>query len=130
MDTLTGVSLAEFQDILHGAGFETELVHEEADLAVLRTSARHLAFIVVLQGEVVAGRYGSAQCIVGFNDLLLPDQVNEWNKSRRFTRVYAMDDGSPFIEMDFLTIGITPQTIQSYLGLWLMSLHDFSEMFG
>lgn len=126
---MNGITIAEFQTVLSGAGFLSELVHEEEGLAVLRVSVRHLVFITVLQGEVSKGHFGSVQCLIGFHDEFSIAQANEWNQSRRFTRVYIMEDGGPMLEMDFLTVGITAQTVQAYLGLWLMSLHEFGEMF-
>ena len=130
MGPFNGVTIPEIQTILSGAGFKAETVHEETGLVVLQVSIRQLKFILILQGEVSRGRFGSAQCVIGFRDHFRIDQANRWNKERRFARVYVDDEDNPMIEMDFLLVGVTADTVHAYLGLWLMSLHEFGEMFG
>lgn len=74
---------------------------------------------------------GSIQFSTGFNlDAPMdPAKVNDWNRRKRFAKVYLDDEGDPYIDMDvnLWGKGIGDDTFDDTLDIWRMLLSDFRK---
>ncbi|WJS84916.1 YbjN domain-containing protein [Paracoccus sp. TOH] len=73
----------------------------------------------------------SIQFSAGF-DLDAPmttEQVNQWNRDKRFGKVYLDETGDPFVEMDIGLAGegIGRKNFEDALDTWRIVLSDFRE---
>jgi len=61
-----------------------------------------------------------AQLYVGFADTTVSfGQMNQWNKTHRFTRAYADDESNPVLESDLdFAGGVTDETIKAWIQLY------------
>lgn len=73
----------------------------------------------------------SMQFSAGFDlDQPMPvEQVNQWNRDRRFGKVYLDDDGDPFVEMDIGLAGdgIGRKNFKDALDTWRIVLSEFRD---
>ena len=73
----------------------------------------------------------SMQFSAGFDlDQPMPvDRVNQWNRDRRFGRVYLDETGDPFVEMDIGLAGdgIGRQNFNEALETWRLVLSEFRD---
>lgn len=71
----------------------------------------------------------SLQFYMGFNDAkdTTLDQLNEWNRTKRFGRAYRDEEGDPVMEMDVDTDqgGISPALFAEYLKTWSSLMEQF-----
>lgn len=68
----------------------------------------------------------------GFLDAKVPiEQINEWNRTKRFGRAYLDPDGDAVIEMDVnLQAGVSSDNISATFNLWRLMLVQFSQFVG
>ncbi len=68
---------------------------------------------------------------VGFLIKPTSDIINQWNKSKRFTRAYLDDEGDAIIEMDIiLKGGISEANLSEIFSYWRLSLAGFIKHIG
>ncbi len=73
----------------------------------------------------------SAQLFAGFSSsrAMSPVIINEWNRSKRFSRSYIDREGDPILESDIdLEGGVTEQAIVTWIQTFAISLKAFNGM--
>lgn len=70
----------------------------------------------------------SMQLMIGFSGIRVTlNRINEWNKTKRFTRAYLDKDNDPVLEADLdFRGGVTIESIARFLGLFAASANAFS----
>ena len=59
------------------------------------------------------------------------DKINEWNRSKRFSRAYLDADGDAVVEMDLnLRGGVTRDNIEANFSNWRLILDQFTAHIG
>lgn len=60
--------------------------------------------------------------------LTSPSKMNEWNKSKRFSRAYSDDDSNPSIESDLdFAGGVSDETIKAWIKLYRSGVTQFAN---
>lgn len=69
------------------------------------------------------------QLYAGFRDRKITlSRINEWNKSKRFSRAYLDKQNDPVIEADIeLTGGVTQKNIKEWIKTFLVSVNAFQK---
>lgn len=103
--TTTAEQLAAF---MKGEGYSVE-VDPDGDLAWKLDGYKSVIF--------VADDNASLLFYAAFNDgNATLEKVNNWNKTRKYSRSYIDNDGDPCLELDLdLVGGVTPDRIRDYL---------------
>ncbi|MEZ4432641.1 MAG: YbjN domain-containing protein [bacterium] len=76
-------------------------------------------------------RETSAWLLAGFtaDGRVLPGRINEWNRTKRFSRAYLDGEGDPIIESDIdLEGGITQKAMVAWIRTFAVSLAAFNRM--
>lgn len=70
----------------------------------------------------------SISCLFGFNDITPSlEQINAWNRAKRFSTSYLNDKGHPFLELDLeLDKGVTIGRIKDFLKTCRVSISKWS----
>ncbi|GHA12983.1 hypothetical protein GCM10007989_04420 [Devosia pacifica] len=59
------------------------------------------------------------------------ETVNDWNRSKRFSRAYIGEDGTPNVEMDLdLAVPVSVEYMRSVFDLWQLVSTQFAEHIG
>jgi len=123
---LSSISANELKVILNGLGFVPELATDKEGDPVLKVSlgGRVATFrsVFVFYEKVSNGRYRDIQLHSAFKrsarmtEAQLTVKVNEFNRRKRFIRLYVDRDGDPAIESDFtLEGGVSEECIKVFL---------------
>ena len=74
-------------------------------------------------------RCESIQFTAGFSGTgMTPARVADWNRTKRFGRVYLDRDNDPWVEMDIeVTHGVTTEALASNLNRWKLVLRTFRD---
>ncbi|SEQ43456.1 Putative sensory transduction regulator [Devosia sp. YR412] len=68
---------------------------------------------------------------VGFQIQPGLDDINAWNRDKRFSRAYLDERGDAVVEMDLdLVQGVTPNYLSSQLALWEQVVAEFAMYIG
>jgi len=77
--------------------------------------------------EKAGDRYKSVQFFAGFADKIPLEKVNEWSQKKRYSRVYANDEGHARIEYDLpLAGGVRKEYIVEAIGRWRRLMLSFT----
>lgn len=70
----------------------------------------------------------SISCLFGYNDITPTlEQINAWNRTKRFSTSYLNDRGHPFLELDLeLDKGVTVGRIKDFLKTCRVSIAKWS----
>jgi hypothetical protein len=120
---LEGSGLAQ---ILETLGFADVEVDEDGDLLLTMGGVRVLALLGSYGGEFLL-------LIAGFSEVsLTAEQVNDWNREYRFSKVYLDAEGDPVIEAELdLAGGVTLARVEDFLQTFAGgSLPRFVELLG
>ncbi len=114
---MSQVTDTQMQKILRGMGFE---------LTVMKANRYRFqldGYTVVLfnEGE-------NMQLYAGFKNKASLQQINEWNKTKRFSRAYIDDEGDAVIEADLdFAGGVTKETIEEFIKTFRGSVQLFTQ---
>jgi Putative bacterial sensory transduction regulator len=57
--------------------------------------------------------------------------VNEWNRTRRWTKAFADKDGDPILSMDIPTLdGLPRDTLDELFSFWSKEIKEYSDYIG
>jgi len=114
---ITTLSPKAAEQILKGMGFEVEQPKEGVFVFPL---AGYKALLFLSKNRT------SLQLYAGFKKKASVAKVNEWNKSKRFSRAYIDDEGDPVIESDLdLEGGSTVGAIQEFIRTFRLSVDAY-----
>lgn len=111
-ETITGAQLLA---LMRGEGYAVEL-DEDGDIVWKIEGVR--VFVLVAQDKT------SLQFRAAFRDSNADlDKVNEWNKTKRYSRTYLDDEGDPILVLDFdLAGGVTTARLLDFIKTCHVSL--------
>lgn len=115
---MSQVTDTQMQKILRGMGF---------DVTVMKANRYRFqldGYTVVLfnEGE-------NMQLYAGFKNKASLQQINEWNKSKRFSRAYVDDEGDAVIEADLdFAGGVTKDAIEEFIKTFRGSIQLFTQV--
>lgn len=117
---LTTATLDEYAEAINDAGFK-----------ILGRSDRFIQFDMGGFRVQLFPRESSAWLLAGFSaeGQGLPDRINEWNRTKRFSRAYLDREGDPIIESDIdLEGGVTREAMVAWVRTFAVSLSAFNRM--
>jgi hypothetical protein len=139
---LQGLSLERFRRILHSQGYETipfEGTKREnaAIISVKHKTAPSPSFAAGVVGPLGDGTtYLTGFFLIGFVQTRSLDYINKLNRNPqvvRFMRVFTRrdDKGRDIVqvEMDFVAVGLSDESIVAQLECWMVWLHDLGREF-
>jgi hypothetical protein len=120
-------------DLLHSAGFTTEVTRSDNGAAEIKVDDGEIRFWIFFQ----ACSKGPDTCeVITFSsgyDLNWPnleDVVNAWNQSR-YTKAYIDDENDPFIEFSINMLhGVTRENFVDTLGWFMLEVEEFENLIG
>lgn len=105
----TTISGAELASVFQQAGFRATLSADSVGDPMIESSAQGVNFRVIFYGcdSSEPKRCDSLMFRVGFNKggTLRYEQINQWNRSRRYGMAYLDDEMDPWLEMNVLISG-------------------------
>lgn len=117
---LTTATLDVYAEAINDAGFK-----------ILGRSDRFIQFDMSGFRVQLFPRESSAWLLAGFSadGRALPEQINEWNRTKRFSRAYLDREGDPIIESDIdLEGGVTRDAMVAWIRTFNISLSAFNRM--
>lgn len=103
----------------------------DAGFAIIGRTERFIQFDMGGFRVQLFPRDTSAWLLAGFtaDGRVLPARINEWNRTKRFSRAYLDADGDPIIESDIdLEGGITHPAMIAWIRTFAVSLAAFNRM--
>lgn len=105
-EVIQQVNITQLVEIMKKEGYSVELDDENI---LWKIDGSNCLVLTYDDGKAI-------QFYVGFMDVKTSmNDLNEWNKSKRFSRTYLDDDGDPCLELDLDLAG----------GVTLARMHDF-----
>ncbi|HXE58446.1 MAG TPA: YbjN domain-containing protein [Gemmatimonadales bacterium] len=106
--TVTEISTEQLQKLLEGMGYEVEEPKEDV-----------LRFGIEGHSALIINKKTNIQFYSFFKKKADVQKMNEWNRAKRFSRVYIDGDGDPVIEWDLdleggTTLGAVKESIRTY----------------
>ncbi len=118
---VTAANPESVKSALQDAGYKAELKKEEDGDPYIESRFSGVKTIIIFFGCSEGKNCTTVQFYSGFSEAKnAQDKMNEWNKTRRFTRAYIDKDGDPVLEMDIDldTGGISQNLFKEYLSTW------------
>lgn len=111
------VSLEQMQAIMKSEGYTWTL-----------TEKHDILWKIDGYNVVILVMDSSLSCLFGYNDITPSlEQINAWNRSKRFSTSYLNEKGHPFLELDLeLDRGVTVGRIKDYLKTCRVSISKWS----
>lgn len=112
---------AQLAEIFREQGFSADVDKLPSGKPMVRFLVEGMKCGVYFYGEVDGkpGHFNSLQFAAGFRDKISIDKANQWNKERRFVKIYADGDGDLSLDMDVdLEGGVTRKFIADKIRLW------------
>lgn len=134
-DTLRASDPTSFTDFFFEAGYASQLGEDGVGDPYIEFRYKDAVLPLWFYDCVDNSACQSVQFYYAYTlDEPLPlEMLNEWNgEERRFTRAYAIEDGTLRLEMDVFTgqDGISAADFESLLTLWLDRLSEFETFIG
>ncbi len=119
--TRNRISRDERIELVRGEGFGT-IETRDGTTFTTRMEGYKVAFFVLTDGESVQAYFGRS----GTSARLA--NINDWNKSKRYSRAYLDDDGDPVLELDLdLAGGVTADRVRDFIRTVKISVARFSS---
>ena len=128
-----GVTAQEVAASLKVKGFQAEITTDKDGDPLVKSIYEGTKFSVYFYECSAKQRCKSIQYATGFSmDGGIPTaKVAEWNRKKRFGRVYRDDESDPWIEMDMdLEHGGTTEALTNNLDRWLLVIREFRKFMG
>ncbi len=91
----------------------------------------HNTYVFKLSGYniLLIARDSDIQLVTSFSGIRVTlSRINEWNKTKRFTRAYLDKDNDPVLEADLdFKGGVTMQSIGRFVGIFAASVDIFAR---
>jgi hypothetical protein len=117
----TRITRDEMMSLVRDEGFGSVETRDDKTFTT-KMEGYKVAFFILSDGESVQayfGRTGTGARLAG---------INEWNKTKRYSRAYLDDDGDPVLELDLdLAGGVTAERIKDYIRTVKLSVARFSS---
>lgn len=121
-DSITG---SEMEGVLKDLGFGSELTTDSRGDPLIKFHVEGFRSLILFY-KLEAGRARSVQFFAGFSTKPPAQQVNEWNRQKRFGRAYLDKDGDVCLEMDTdLEGGVRREHVAEAVRTWRALLVAF-----
>ena len=119
-EVLTTVSDTRIESILGGMGFDYTKVKD----GTYKFELNGYKVLLILENSNT-----DAQLYFALGDVQTTmAKMNEWNKSKRFSRAYMDNDGNPALESDInFDGGVTEENIKTFVKLYRTLMKSFVE---
>ena len=127
-----GVTVQEVARSLQVKGFMTDITTDKDGDPLIKSMLEGAKFSVYFY-ECGKPRCKSIQFAAGFvmKGTMQASQVADWNRTKRFGRVYLDRESDPWIEMDMdLEHGATTEAMANNLARWMLVLSEFRKYIG
>ena len=120
-ETISEVSPDQIIQLFKEEGFTAELATLSSGKPFIRFKVEgfNSAIYFYSEKEDKSGFYRSIQFSAGFRDKLSLDKANQWNRERRFVKVYVDTDGDLSFDQDIsLDGGVSKKFLLERIGDW------------
>nr|WP_309502531.1 YbjN domain-containing protein [uncultured Roseovarius sp.] len=120
----------QIASMLQEAGYRAQMDVASDDTPMIRSTAERINFVIFFFGCEQEQGCNSIQYSAGFDmaDGLSVSKMNEWNRTKRFGKVYLDAENDPFIQMDVnLNFGVSDKNFMDSFDYWLLVLELFDE---
>lgn len=127
-----GLGPAEVAKWLTDNGFEAEVAKNDKGESYIKTGAEGMTFEILFY-DCKPERCQSMELLIGFelDKPITADQLNAWNASKRYARVYPDAQGNPWFSYDInLAPGGTYEAMEDNYAIWIGLLPDFRKHVG
>ncbi len=97
-------------------------------MTAILSSAAGFNFSIYLYGGCEQDRVTNLQFSSAFGDKVSVEQVNKWNREKRFLKAYMDAEGELCVEWDVVVSFVTPAAIRECLGWWETVLAEVKEL--
>lgn len=122
------------ENLFETYGLKTKRGTDPAGDVMLTSRLEGISFDVYFYGCGKNVPCDSIQFSAGFDmpNGLTPAQINEWNRDRRYGKVYVDDQGDPYIEYDINLDGdgVGAKNFDTSLEIWHSLINDFRTFIG
>jgi hypothetical protein len=128
-----GMTIEEVLTFMKGAGFEAAITKDNDGDRYVTTKKDGINFEVDVYDCDKAGRCRAVQFVASFElkAKLAADKVNEWNRDKRYVRIYLGKDGDPVFSYDAnVAPGGTYEALQDDLDVFVQFIPDMLEHIG
>ncbi len=125
-----GVTVQEVAKSLQAKGFQTEITTDKDGDPLVKSTYEGTKFSVYFYECGGKPRCKSIQFASGFamKGSMQASTVANWNRTKRFGRVYQDGENDPWIEMDMdMEHGGTTEAMANNLDRWLLVLREFRK---
>ena len=128
---LTGADTAAILDIAQTFG-QADLVKQSNGDPQITGKMDGVTYQIYFQNCTKNRKCEDINFYLGFLDIKPSlEDINDWNKNKRFGRAYLDNDEDACVEMDVdLVQGVSPEYIESQFALWQLIVQQFSEHIG
>lgn len=127
--TVTAGSPQGIVSALQSAGYQAELTKDSSGDPLIRSAASGARFSILFYGCTGGSGCTTVQFYAGFKSSgsVAVGKMNEWNRTKRFSRAYLDNDSDPCIEMDVNLDpgGMSRALFLDNLQVWSNSLGQF-----
>jgi Putative bacterial sensory transduction regulator len=123
----TGITMDEMAQLMIQRGWPAKIGKDSSGTATISSRVNGVNFDMYFY-ECTRGRCTDIQFAAGWsNAKVTPDQIDQWNATKRFLRAYWKPGNVLWTEMDArIALGSTGN-IDEYLALWPQMLHEFTS---
>ena len=129
---ITSVTAEQASDILRARGYapQTHVLDDGEPYLSFTHAGDNMALYLY---DCIDDACGAVQLVAGFSleQPVTLETVNDWNRTKRFSRVYRQPQGAVFIEMDLdLAGGVMPGAIDDWFEIWNVSVPELKRHLG
>ena len=128
-----GITVQEVARSMQAKGFQTEITTDKDGDPLIKSTLEGAKFSVYFYECGGKPRCKSIQFAAGFamKGSISPAKLAEWNRTKRFGRVYQDNENDPWVEMDMdMEHGATTEAMTNNIDRWLVVLKEFRKYIG
>lgn len=123
-DVITQISAEGVQSLLRDMGFSPQPLEDRENAWTIELKDRRVLVMLASSGQNIA----LWSYVTGDNVTL--DKVNEWNRTKRFSRAYVDSDGDPNVEWDIdLEGGVSLGAVREGIRTFGLVIDEFKGFF-
>jgi hypothetical protein len=119
---------SDIVSLMQDSGYCADMTRLDNGCTAILSSAAGFNFSIYLYGGGDRDRITNLQFSSAFGDKVSLEQVNKWNREKRFLKAYADAEGELCVEWDVVVSFVTPAAIKECLGWWEMLLGQVDQL--
>ena len=128
-----GITVQEVARSMQAKGFQTDITTDRDGDPLIKSMLEGAKFSVYFYECGGKPRCKSIQFAAGFamNGRLDSSKVADWNRTKRFGRVYQDNENDPWVEMDMdIEHGATTEAMTNNIDRWVVVMNEFRKYIG